>query len=59
MSCENLVCASCAGPVVEGRCTSCRASRSHVHHASQLTPQLLALLVALLTAFTLLMAHVR
>lgn len=32
MSCENLVCASCAGRVVEGRCTTCRAARLEVHH---------------------------
>lgn len=60
MTCENLVCAVCAGPVVEGRCASCRTSRAHVHHGSlQLTPQLVALLVALLTAFTVLAAYVR
>jgi hypothetical protein len=60
MSCENLVCAVCAGPVIEGRCATCRASRAHFHQSQfQLTPQLLALLIALLTAFTLLAAHVR
>jgi hypothetical protein len=32
MSCEHLICAHCAGPVVEGRCPACRASREHVHH---------------------------
>lgn len=32
MSCEHLVCAACAGPVVEGRCPVCRASRERVHH---------------------------
>ena len=33
MSCEHLVCASCAGPVAEGRCPACRATRQHVHHS--------------------------
>jgi len=31
MSCEHLICASCAGPVAEGRCPACRATRQHVH----------------------------
>ncbi|MGO8887809.1 MAG: hypothetical protein ACLPUO_18010 [Streptosporangiaceae bacterium] len=32
MSCEHLICARCAGPVSEGRCATCRAARTHVHH---------------------------
>ena len=32
MSCEHLICAQCAGPVVEGRCPACREAKSHVHH---------------------------
>lgn len=60
MTCENLVCAVCAGAVVEGRCATCRTSRAHVHQASfQLTPQVVALLIALLTVFTLLAANAR
>ncbi|MEP6463651.1 MAG: hypothetical protein ABJC62_09615 [Frankiaceae bacterium] len=60
MSCENLVCAVCAGPVVEGRCATCRTSRAHVHQGSfPLTPQMLALLIALLTIFSLLVAQAR
>ncbi len=60
MSCENLICAACAGPVVEGHCATCRTSRAHVHHGSfQLTPQLLALLIALLTVVTVLAANTR
>jgi hypothetical protein len=31
MCCDNLVCASCSRPVVEARCTVCRASRAEVH----------------------------
>jgi hypothetical protein len=57
MSCEHLICASCAGPVAEGRCPACRATRQHVHHShSSVTPQLiiagilaLALLLVLVT----------
>jgi hypothetical protein len=33
MSCEHLICASCAGPVVEGRCPACREAKTHVHHS--------------------------
>jgi hypothetical protein len=31
MCCEQLVCASCAHPVGEARCSLCRATRSHMH----------------------------
>ena len=31
MSCERLICAQCAGPVAEGRCTVCRAARADLH----------------------------
>ena len=49
MSCEHLICAQCAGPVVEGRCPACRAARQHVHHQHEL----LALTVVLLLAIHL------
>ena len=56
MSCEHLICAQCAGPVVEGRCPSCRASRDHVHHQhSGATPQLIIAAILAL-AFVLLLA---
>jgi hypothetical protein len=32
MSCEHLICAQCAGPVVEGRCAACQTSRAQLHH---------------------------
>jgi hypothetical protein len=32
MSCEHLICANCASPVVEARCPACTAARAHVHH---------------------------
>ncbi|MBX6388307.1 MAG: hypothetical protein IRZ08_04770 [Frankia sp.] len=60
MCCDDLVCARCAGPVAEGRCPSCRSARAALHHGSsgfQLSPQLLSLLLLLLTALALLAAH--
>jgi hypothetical protein len=55
MSCEHLICAQCAGPVVEGRCPACRASRDHVHHNSGASPQLIIAAILAL-AFVLLLA---
>ncbi|GAA2380010.1 hypothetical protein [Nonomuraea africana] len=48
MSCEHLVCAQCAHPVIEGRCALCRANRErmHVHGISPML--ILAALIALL-----------
>ncbi|QFG24048.1 hypothetical protein [Actinomadura sp. WMMB 499] len=50
MSCEDLICARCSNPVVEGRCPTCRIARSQMHrHGPSLPPMLvLAVLVALL-----------
>jgi hypothetical protein len=50
MSCEHLICAQCATPVVEGRCPACRLARAQVHrHSPGLSvPLLLAALLALL-----------
>ena len=50
MSCEHLICAQCAGPVVEGRCQVCRAARAQVHHTpgSMVSPLLIAALIATL-----------
>jgi hypothetical protein len=59
MSCEQLICAHCAGPVVEGRCSACRAARAHVHHhGPTLTPQLLVAIAALLILGLLIATHV-
>jgi predicted amidophosphoribosyltransferase len=55
MSCEHLICAQCAAPVVEGRCPACRASRDHVHHHSGANPQLIIAAILAL-AFVLLLA---
>ncbi|MGX8906384.1 hypothetical protein ACR820_14360 [Streptomyces netropsis] len=51
MTCDRLVCASCAGRVSEGRCPVCRASRQRLEQQegafAALTPAtLIALLVA-------------
>jgi hypothetical protein len=50
MSCEHLICAQCAGPVVEGRCPACQLARSQVHRRTPglSLPLILAALVALL-----------
>jgi hypothetical protein len=55
MSCEHLICARCAGPVVEGRCATCRAARAEIHHTGPLgmSPVLIG---ALILALTLLIA---
>jgi hypothetical protein len=49
MSCEHLICAQCASPVVEARCPACQAARAQVHrHSSGLTlPLTMAALIAL------------
>ena len=57
MSCEHLICAQCAGPVVEGRCPACRASRDHVHHHSVASPQLILAAVLVLSILLLLAMH--
>ncbi|MFC5149698.1 hypothetical protein [Streptomyces aureoversilis] len=58
MTCDRLVCANCAGPVSEGRCPVCRASRERLQHQeglfAGLTPAaLIALLVALVAVAVL------
>ena len=54
MSCEQLICAQCAGPVVEGRCPACRASRDHVHQHSGASPQLIIAAILVLSILLLL-----
>jgi hypothetical protein len=59
MSCEHLICAHCAGPVVEGRCPACRAAREQVHrHGPALTPQLLLAAALVLVLGLLIATHV-
>ena len=55
MSCEHLICAHCASPVVEARCPSCRAARAQAHHASGLSlPLTAAALLALVLVLLIL-----
>jgi len=60
MTYDRLVCANCAGPVSEGRCPVCRASRERLQRQSPFTDLnpmvLIALLVALIAALVL-VAH--
>ncbi|MDI2131416.1 hypothetical protein [Yinghuangia seranimata] len=57
MTWEHLVCANCAGPVSEGRCSVCRASRERMNRESglQLSPGLLAALAALVVVAAVLL----
>jgi len=55
MSCEHLICASCAGPVAEGRCPVCRDARQHVHHSGH-GPSMSLVLAAVLVALLLSLA---
>ena len=57
MSCEHLICAQCAGPVVEGRCPACRAARQEVHHHSLAGPQLIVAAILTLAFLLLLAVH--
>jgi hypothetical protein len=59
MSCEHLICARCAGPVVEGRCEACRAAKAHVHHSQSRygVPLLLMALIATLLVMLALHLH--
>lgn len=58
MSCDNLVCAACSGPVELGRCATCRAARQHLHsHRTPLPAAPLLLLALALTALLVLLAH--
>ncbi|GGO97439.1 hypothetical protein [Wenjunlia tyrosinilytica] len=64
MTCDRLVCANCAGPVAEGRCAVCRASRARMQQQSGLqgllgglTPAMLIALLAALIAVALVVQH--
>ncbi|KIZ18690.1 hypothetical protein [Streptomyces natalensis] len=59
MTYDRLVCANCAAPVSEGRCSVCRASRQRLQQQEgifgQLSPvALVALLIALVAVAVLL-----
>jgi hypothetical protein len=57
MSCEHLICAQCAGPVVEGRCQACRATRQHIHQHFSVSPQVIIAAILVLTVLLLLATH--
>jgi uncharacterized membrane protein YvbJ len=58
MSCEHLICAQCAGPVVEGRCQACRTTRQHIHHQHfSVSPQVIIAAILVLTVLLLLATH--
>jgi hypothetical protein len=54
MSCEHLICAQCASPVVEARCPACRAARAELHrHSPGFSLPLIAAVLLALLLFTL------
>jgi succinate dehydrogenase/fumarate reductase-like Fe-S protein len=58
MSCEHLICGQCAGPVSEGRCPACRATRQHIHHTHfTVSPQIIVAAILVLTVLLLLATH--
>jgi hypothetical protein len=58
MCCDDLVCARCAGPVAEGRCPACRSARDQLHHSAfTLSPQAVAIVIAVLSLLCLLAAQ--
>ncbi|MER6943228.1 hypothetical protein ABZ297_12730 [Nonomuraea sp. NPDC005983] len=59
MSCEHLVCAQCAHPVIEGRCPVCRANRErmHSHGFAGLSPAVIVVLLLVLLFVTLALKH--
>jgi hypothetical protein len=59
MSCEHLVCAQCAHPVIEGRCPLCRANRERMHHHgfAGLSPALIVFLLVVLLVLSLALKH--
>ena len=60
---DRLVCANCAGPVSEGRCPTCRASRARLEEEQQqkpfgsLSPAALIALITALVACALIARH--
>ena len=58
MCCEQLACAACGGPVADARCTTCAASRAHLHSGpgAGLSAELLLLLLTLSAVVWLLLS---
>ena len=58
MSCEHLICARCSGPVVEGRCPTCRLARAEIHrHGPVVPPAVIFLALVLAALLGLAMQH--
>jgi hypothetical protein len=61
MTLDRLVCANCSGPVSEGRCPTCRASRARMMQQqgffASLSPATLIALVTALVACVLIARH--
>lgn len=57
MCCEQLVCASCSGRVVDARCPVCRQMRSDLHHHSPDWQAFLVPVLAALAAIACLLAY--
>jgi hypothetical protein len=57
MCCEHLVCASCANPVAEGRCPTCRTARAEMHGSSTPAYSYVVAAVLLFAALVLLLGH--
>lgn len=60
MSCEHIICANCAGPVAEGRCSACRAARTEVHsHGPHISAQFLLVFALVVLAALFLTLNAR
>ncbi|OON72606.1 hypothetical protein [Streptomyces tsukubensis] len=62
MTFDRLVCANCAGPVSEGRCSVCRASRARMEERegplANISPRaLIAAIAVLIALLAVLAAH--
>ncbi|WP_327087310.1 hypothetical protein OIE66_34035 [Nonomuraea sp. NBC_01738] len=59
MSCQDLVCAQCAHPVIEGRCPLCRANRErlHQHGFGGLSPAVIVVALLVLLFLSLALKH--
>lgn len=50
---EDLVCARCSGLVMEGRCSTCRASREYLRrNSATISPQLIIAIIAIIMMLT-------
>ncbi len=57
MNWQDLVCASCAGRVADGRCPTCRAARRELSQGQRLPAQAVLLVAAVLALVLLVLAH--